>query len=287
MVDRRVRFSILLAALGLAFPSPAQEMSGQPPESHAAKLYEKQCYSCHNIGGGDKKGPDLMNLLERRDRDWVIRFTLTPKALRDAGDPTAVQLFNKYAPEEMPDQMLTPDQVEEILELIEDLSRKKKTFVPASGKLSRRPVPADIPAGQRLFTGQTRLAKGGAACISCHSVAGVGYLGGGMLGPDLTEICRRYTEVELASILKSPAFPMMSRMYAKRPLSDEETVQLYAYLYAARTRTPDAPRATAHYLGWSAAGMLALFGAMSFIWRGRLRATKEDQLLRRTEHELD
>lgn len=240
-------------------------------ESHAAKLFEKACYSCHNIGGGDKKGPDLKNLLKRRDRQWSQRFILTPKALRDAGDQAAVQLFNKYAPEEMADQTLAPDQVDELLELIEELSKKNKTFIPTSGKLARRPTPADVPAGRRLFTGEAKLEKGGASCISCHSVEGIGTFGGGRLGPDLTEACIRYTEVELAALLKEPAFPTMSKLFAKQPLSKEEVVQLYAYLYSAKTRRPDPAQATSRYVGLGAAGMLGLFGAMSFIWRGRLR----------------
>jgi mono/diheme cytochrome c family protein len=277
MIDRRTRVPWLLFATCLSCPVLAQENSGQAPESHAATLYEKQCYSCHNIGGGDKKGPDLMNLLQRRDRKWAQQFILTPMDLFNKGDRTAVQLFNKYAPEQMPDQMLSPDQIEEIFELIEGLSKRKKKFVPTSGRLARRPTAGDIPSGERLFTGESRLKKGGSACISCHSVTGIGYLGGGMLGPDLTDVCRRYAEVELASILKAPAFPTMSRMYGKHALSDEEVVRIYAYLYSVRDRAPDGTRATSSYLGWGAAGMLAVFGMMSFVWRGRLHGSKEER----------
>jgi mono/diheme cytochrome c family protein len=255
----------------LIVPFRAQAAPADPVESHAAKLYEKACYSCHNIGGGDKKGPDLKDLLKRRNRDWSVRFILTPKALRDAGDRAAVELFNKFAPEEMPDQTLEPDQVEELLEFIETLSKKNKIFIPTSGKLARRPTPADIPAGRRLFTGETKLEKGGASCISCHSVEGIGFLGGGRLGPDLTDSCIRYTEVELAAMLKEPAFPTMSKLFGKHPLTKEEVVKLYAYLYAAKTAKADPARATTQYLGWGAAGMVGLFGLMSFLWRGRLR----------------
>jgi mono/diheme cytochrome c family protein len=180
-------------------------------------------------------------------------------------------MFAKYAPEEMPDQMLAPDQIDEILELIEKHSRTKKPFVPTSGRLKRRPVPKDVPAGMRLFTGQTKLAKGGSACIACHGATGVGSLGGGSLGPDLTDACRRYTEVELASILKSPAFPTMSKLFANHKLSDEEVVRLYAYLHSIKVRPLDQTRASGSYMAVSAAGMLAVFGAMSLAWRRRLR----------------
>lgn len=283
MVGRRLsRFAaLLLLMLVTARPAMAQGPAAQHAASGAAALFEKQCYSCHNVGGGDKKGPDLMNVLKRQDRAWLHRFIPSATSMRDAGDPTAVKLFSKYAPEEMTDQMLSPDQVDQILDLIQQLAAKKKTFVPTSGRLSRRPVPADIPAGRRLFTGQARLARGGPACISCHSVAGAGFLGGGALAPDLTNVCRRYTEVELASILKAPAFPTMSKLFTDHVLSNEEVVKIYAYLYSARARTPDAPRSASRYLALGAAGVLAVFGLMGFTWRGRMH--RERWELKRSE----
>ncbi len=46
----------------------------------------------------------------------------------------------------------------------------------------------DYKTGRALFSGEKRFTNGGPPCISCHS-AGVGELGGGILGPT----CRRYT----------------------------------------------------------------------------------------------
>ncbi|MBI5344753.1 MAG: hypothetical protein HZB83_05375, partial [Deltaproteobacteria bacterium] len=43
---------------------------------------------------------------------------------------------------------------------------------------------ADI--GRQLFTGERSFTNGAPPCISCHS-AGVGALGGGVLGPNLTK----------------------------------------------------------------------------------------------------
>lgn len=248
--------------------SPGWSQQGSPSARGAERMFEKMCYSCHNIGGGDKKGPDLMNLLQRRDRAWLHRFIPSPQSLRSAGDPTAVKLFNKYAPEEMPDQTLTPEQIDQILNLIQDLSKKKKTFIPKSGRLSRRPRPQDIPAGRQLFTGQVRLSKGSPACIACHTVSGVGYLGGGTLGPDLTHTTVKYAEVELVSILKNPAFPTMAKVFTNRGLSDEEVVKIFAYLQSVRSRTPEASRYAHRYLIGGVVGMLILLTLMSF-WRSR------------------
>lgn len=266
-VSQGLRVFFLLILVG-SWVSPGWSQSGSSPTSGAERMFEKMCYSCHNIGGGDKKGPDLMNLLQRRDRAWLHRFIPSPQSLRSAGDPTAVKLFNKYAPEEMPDQTLTPEQIDQILNLIESLSKKKKTFIPKSGRLSRRPRPQDIPAGRQLFTGQIRLSKGAPPCITCHTVSGVGYLGGGTLGPDLTNTTVKYAEVELVSILKNPAFPTMAKVFTNHSLSDEEVVKLFAYLQSLRSRTPEVSRYAHRYLIGGVVGMLLLLTLMSF-WKNR------------------
>ncbi|MBI3948212.1 MAG: cytochrome c [Armatimonadetes bacterium] len=260
---------ISLAVGLLAGPAAIQ---GAPAPSGPAALFEKQCYSCHNIGGGDKKGPDLMGVTGRRTREWLHRFILSPLDAKRAGDRVAVDLFRKYAPEEMPDQMLSADQIDQILGLVEQHSKRNKAFVPQSGRLPRPPTFADVGAGYRLFTGRARLSGGAPACASCHAVGNSGGLGGGTLGPDLTRANVKYTDVELAGILKAPAFPTMSRLFANRALTDDEVVQLFAYLRHVKTRTPDAARAGFAYLLLGVAGALAMLGLFSGIWRGRLRS---------------
>src|ERR1041384_7571494 len=205
----------------------------QQAPSPAATLFEKSCYSCHNIGAGDKKGPDLKGVSSRRSREWLQRYIATPATLNRNGDPDAVALFKKFAPEVMPDQAIT-------IALIDDLSKKNEAFVPAGAKLARPIVPSDIDAGHALFTGSTRLTGQGTACISCHNVNGVGRLGGGTLGPDLTAVNTKYKDNELIGILQNPNFPTMKSVFGTRPLNDEEIVQLFAYFQNARLTQPAA-----------------------------------------------
>lgn len=259
-----------LVALGiLACLALARAQS--PAPDPAATMFEKQCYSCHNIGGGKKKGPDLKGVTDRRNRAWLHKFIAAPKDMRNSGDATAVSLFKEFAPEEMPDQLLSPDQIDQLLGLIERVSKSGKAFVPQSGRLARPVRPGDSAAGYRYFTGSRRLAKGGPACISCHSVQGGAPLGGGTMGPDLTQANLRYTDIELASILKAPAFPTMSRMFANNGLTDEEVVQVFAYLQAVRQRNPDPGRYGLGFVLLGMAGTAVTVGLMNHIWRRRLR----------------
>jgi mono/diheme cytochrome c family protein len=280
MSDAKTRFKLGVSAAFLV--ATLAVVSAQPPgPSPAATLFEKSCYSCHNIGGGDKKGPDLKGVTARRTREWLHQYIATPAAMSRNGDPAAAALFKKFAPEVMPDQATTPDQIDAILMLIDDLSKKNETFVPAGAKLARPIVPSDIDAGLALFTGRTALKGEGAACISCHNVSGVARLGGGTLGPDLTGVNTKYKDPELIGILQNPNFPTMKSVFGTRPLADEEIVQLFAYFQNAKVTQPAAqlnPGFVRLDPWFVAVGfVLALLSVWSFslIWRNRLHGVRE------------
>ncbi len=62
------------------------------------------------------------------------------------------------------------------------------------------------------FLAQQRLEAGGAACISCHSMHDVAALGGGRLGPDLTNVYERLEgRKALSAWLVAPAPRRCSR----------------------------------------------------------------------------
>jgi mono/diheme cytochrome c family protein len=271
--------AILFAALSAASVNAQSQQQG-------AILFEKTCYSCHNVGGGDKKGPDLKGLTTRRTKEWLHEYIETPSAVNRSGDPTAAALFKKYAPEVMPDQTLSVDQIDSILALIDDLSKKNEQFVPAGAKLSRPIIPSDIDEGYKLFSGRMRLGNGGAACISCHNVNGVGRLGGGTLGPDLTAANTKYKDPELISILQNPNFPTMKSVFGTRQLSDEEIVKLFAFLQNAKLTNPTAQaqpaavRIEPWFLGLGIAAMLLTLLGLDRAWKNRNRGVRE-QLLKK------
>ncbi|RMG50560.1 MAG: hypothetical protein D6723_12100 [Acidobacteria bacterium] len=276
-------WSVIGLCVGLLIPIEAR---GQAP-SPGATLFEKRCYSCHNIGSGDKKGPDLKGVTLRRSRDWLHEYIKSPAAMNRRGDPEARALFEKFAPEVMPDQDITDEQIDAILALIDELTRKNESFVPAGAKLSRPVTPADIDLGRQLFVGRRSLSNGGPACISCHTVSGVGRLGGGTLGPDLTAVNVKYRDPELIAILQNPNFPAMKAVFGTRPLTDEEIVQLFAYLQNVKPAHPttQALAGVARIEPWFVTiGFVALLGAIvgfNLAWKNRLRGVRE-QLVRRS-----
>jgi mono/diheme cytochrome c family protein len=280
MSDAKAKFKLIVSGAYVAAAIAVASAQTQIP-SPAATMFEKSCYSCHNIGGGDKKGPDLKGVTSRRTREWLHQYIASPASMNRNGDPAAAALFKKFAPEVMPDQAATPDQIDAVLALIDDLSEKNETFVPAGAKLARPIVPSDIDAGLALFTGKVALNSEGTACISCHNVSGVGRLGGGTLGPDLTAVNTKYKDPELIGILQNPNFPTMKSVFGTRPLADEEIVQLFAYFQNAKLTQPAAqmnPGIVRLDPWFVVVGfILALLSVWSFslIWRNRLQGVRE------------
>jgi mono/diheme cytochrome c family protein len=270
-----------LLTLFLSVAAYAQE-AGQ-------KVFETKCFSCHSIGGGDKQGPDLKGLTERRSDEWIKEYTKSPTAMSKK-DAVAAELFKKYAPEIMPDQTLSEEELTSLIELIRDLSAKNEMFVPAGAKLSREIKPGDVEGGWQYFTGQKSFQNGGVACSSCHSVNSIGILGGGTLGPDLTAANIKYRDQELILILQNPNFPTMTEMFRDHKLNDEEIVQLFAYLQNSKKVNPNAPVVATIASGkidpkFLIVGfvltILSLVG-LNFIWRKRHQGVRED-IVRRSK----
>ncbi len=289
MLNRKIKFKILTVLIGIfLWLAAVSEPTLAQTTPAGAMAFEKSCYSCHNINGGDKKGPDLKGLMERRSKEWLHQFIQSPAAMNRKGDPDANALFKKFAPEVMPDQPLTPEQIDGILSLIESLTKKGETFIPAGAKLSRPIEADDIDAGRETFAGKTGLSNGGTSCIACHSVNGIGRFGGGTLGPDLTAVNTKYKDPELISILQNPNFPTMKSVFGAKPLTDEEIVKLFAYFQNAKFTYPAAqtqPAVAPLNLWFPAVGFVALvlsFVALNRIWKNRLRGVRED-LVRRNK----
>lgn len=127
----------------------------------------------------------------------------------------------------------------------------------------------DAAKGQALFTGEIRFVNGGPACISCHN-AGVGALGGGALGPDLTKVYVDETKNPLVSAVwvNSDGSPTMGPIFKAKNITDEEISHLRAFLKK-QGETATASSQTNIFAGigiLGTVGMLVLFG---IIWSGR------------------
>jgi mono/diheme cytochrome c family protein len=219
---------------------PAVKVKGTPlavpvagtPMSGAGRFFGQSCAGCHTIGGGSLTGPDLKNVTQRRDRDWLVRLLLDPKSVIHSGDPYALQLLAKARGVVMPNIFgMTRERAEALIDFIEAQSKVEKSWfseLPISG----RPLtPDDAERGQELFVGLKPFTNGGPACIACHAASGTGDLEGGRLGPDLTKVYERVGgRTALSARLWTPATPTMLPVYQQHTLQEDEILSLVAYL---------------------------------------------------------
>lgn len=243
----------------------------------AADFFRQNCANCHTIGGGRLTGPDLKNVTQRKDKDWLIRFMNDPKGVIDSGDPYAAKLAQEARGVLMPLVAgMSKDRAQALLDLIAAESKLGKSQF-AGLQIGDEPfTAADLARGRALFLGNAALKNGGAACISCHTVRGVGGLGGGRLGPDLSLVYERLQgRKALASWLLAPATPTMQAVFKKQPMQPNEILPLVAYFEDAAKRggQDDSVRLlnfSLLSLGGAAAG-LVIFDA---VWKGRFRAVR-------------
>jgi mono/diheme cytochrome c family protein len=256
---------VLLTAAGHP-PDVAIPASQSAGEGEA--LFETQCRVCHSLGADRVIGPGLEEIAERRNRAWLVAFIVAPDEMVAGGDSIAIGLMEEYQMP-MPNLGLTETQAESILEY---LGGADATSPVASTPQAGLPE-GNAAIGRDLFTGGSRLEGGGAACISCHTVAGLGPLGGGTLSNDLSAAATLYG-VGLTALLESPPYPAMQAIYDTRPLTPGEVSNLSAFLVeAGQSGTSAQSRFPFPAVGFG--GMVLLAALSGLLWRGRLRGVRK------------
>lgn len=147
---------------------------------------------------------------------------------------------------------------------------------------NQTPPPGDAAMGKALFMGIVRFQNGGPSCMACHSIAGVGALGGGALGPDLTSAYAKLGEQGINIILSTTPLATMKPVFENRPLTPEEQAHLRVFLQQAPlAERPIESLLTLAALG--AAGAAALLLLTHLSWRRRLAGVRRPLVERATQ----
>lgn len=218
----RKTFFVVLALLTF---STAKADEGQD-------LFSTLCTPCHTIGKGRLVGPDLKNITEKRTDDWLVPYIQSSQTVIKSGDADAVAVFNEYNSLLMPDQPLDVSQTKAVISYIRatssgnavDLVQEETT------DLLDNTNEDNVSEGLLLFSGEKRLTNGGPSCISCHKVKDDRIFSSGTLAKELSETYEIMGSAGVAAILKNPPFPVMGVTYKNTTLTEEEILNLTAYL---------------------------------------------------------
>lgn len=255
----RFRLTLVVCAFFLVLPKTGDAF-------RAAPYFDKNCSSCHTVGAGDDIGPDLKGVQARRSEEWLIKFIQSSQDVIQSGDSVAIELFNKYKKKKMPDQDLSKAEVKAMLEFIAKGGPGEK---PIDAKPATDATEADIAIGRELFLGQRLFAEGGTACISCHSVGEHGPLGGGSLGPSLSQAYSKYEDKGLSKALAKTGFPIMREIYADHPLTPREAFAVKSFLYQADQQGEVVGDYQKKFLFLGLGGGVLAMGMIDFTWRKR------------------
>ena len=136
--------------------------------------------------------------------------------------------------------------------------------------------PGDVENGQNLFMGNHHLQNSGPPCMGCHNIGENGLLGGGAMGPDLTNVSTRRSQAEILGILSNTGpviSPVMQPIYADTPLTAQEQADLLAFMEAS-VGQPESDKELLVF-GISLAGFVAALVLIGVVYRGRLRGVRK------------
>ena len=156
------------------------------------------------------------------------------------------------------------------------------TFLPVTVLAGEVAGSGNDDAGKKLFTGETRFANGGPPCMSCHN-AGVGVLGGGSLGPDLTLVWPNKPFLINDAWINAKGIPVMGPIFSEHNITPEEVEDLKAF-FSVQAATGVAGGKQSTFVVGGLIGFVIIFVAFSIIWSGRYRSrnrgTAHDDLWR-------
>lgn len=265
---------------------PAQGTPQNQNANDGKQIFEQKCVGCHTIGGGKLAGPDLKGVTELRDIDWLTAWLKAPDQVLASGDPIATEMLIEFNNISMPNMGLSDSDVAALIAYFQQVDgtapvepepeptkttadTTESTLPQQSSSNAQQPstIAGDPLFGEQIFQGKIELQNGGVACIACHTVEGIGTVGGGALGPNLTHVYTRYGGEGLAASLGSLPFPTMQGVYAGKPLSASEQADLLAF-FASADQMSETPNQKYFWLvlGSGSALTIVLFLSMVFFW---------------------
>jgi len=251
------------------------------------ELFKKNCSPCHTVGAGKLVGPDLQGITQKKDKEWLLKFTKSSTKLINSGDPDAVSIFNEFNRLPMPDQNLSDLEIDEIMKYIAGFSGNivqnisGTEFIDSATKMN-------IDNGYLLFTGKKRLSNKGVSCVTCHNISDKKVLYGGKLARDLSLSYINLKAAGIKAILDNPPFPAMTACYKNTPITEKEKFDLTAYIKSVSSGKQNAKSGMAgsSFLMFGLLVFLVLNTILALFWNNGKTKSTNYEIIRRQKNTI-
>ncbi len=191
MVERTAALLALSGALliggcgGDAPPAeePAATATAEAPASPGQAIFERTCFACHSIGDGPRIGPDLKDVHQRRERDWLVAWIDDPLGMAQ-NDPIGQQLFEEWNNVPMAPSFLSEEEIDQVIDYVIAVSEGTVQMADAGADVPETLTDAQFEQGFDIFFDR---------CAGCH-----GTLRAGATGPNIQP--ERTTEIGSAAL---------------------------------------------------------------------------------------
>src|SRR5690606_6013624 len=134
-------------------------------------LFKTNCAACHSVGKNKLVGPGLEGINDKRNREWLIKWTKNSGELIASGDKDAIAIFEEFNKIPMPAQALSDEQLNEIYDYL--ANPNAETAAPKEAAAASEGVSEEVLLGEKLYK---------ANCAACHSVGDNKLVGPGLKG---------------------------------------------------------------------------------------------------------
>jgi len=252
------------------------------------RIFKATCVACHKLSNQKFVGPGLANIHEKRTREWFNKFVRSSQTLIKSGDAEAIKIFEEYNQLIMPDNVISDADLNALYEYIKEASppvAELSTPTIVEKEIPFEPTKEDILKGQELFSGKQRFKNKGTTCNSCHNVVKDGFMAGGSLAADLTDVYERLGKVGIEAMISGLPFPQMKSSYQNKPITKEEAFLLASFLKdASEQRYYQSQRSTLFrntLLIWGGIGAFVLMGIFPIFWYNRKKESVNKKIYER------
>lgn len=160
---------------------------------------------------------------------------------------------------------------------------ERKTTQPTSAQAI---AAGNVKNGRDLFMGYAHFQNDGPPCMGCHTVGANGLLGGGVMGPNLTDVSNKLSQTEIVSFISNSGAkisPVMKPIFTEHPLTESEQADLIVFMNAS-VGEPESDKEIVVF-GISLTGVAAAIAFLGFVYRNRLRSIRK-ALVNKAQKEL-